>query len=140
MGFLTVDGTFTQFSGTCITNDESIQSIQGEIKVSSIATGDEDRDQSLRSDAFLDVENFPTISFNSTSINSSTGIITGLLKIKEVVNTIEIPANITFESNRINLKASFIIDRDQFNLDFGATNVLIGDEISVELKLLAQAP
>lgn len=138
MGFLTVDGTFTQFSGTCSTDGQSVQSVQGEIKVRSITTGDEDRDQSLKSNAFLDAENFPTISFNSTSVDSSSGVITGSLKIKETVDTIEIPANITFESNTINLEASFIIDRDQFNLDFGATNILIGDKISVELKLKAQ--
>ena len=65
----TVRGGFEVFSGTIVIdhNNPTASSANVEIDATSIATGNEQRDQHLRGADFLDVENFPTITFTSTA-------------------------------------------------------------------------
>ncbi|NAS31890.1 hypothetical protein GTQ40_12960 [Flavobacteriaceae bacterium R38] len=133
MGFLTVKGQFDDFSGKLAFNSNGVlQTIESKISVKSIHTGDESRDKSLRSDAYLDADKFPQIRFYSSEINPSTHIITGFLKIKEVEKKISMP----FKINQKGLiTISTTLKRSDFKLDFGATDVLIGKNINVELEL-----
>ena len=65
-----VKGRFTKFSGT-ITGDLSDPKdmrVDGQIDAASIDTGNEQRDNHLRSADFFDVEPYPTIDFKSTRV------------------------------------------------------------------------
>ena len=68
-----VRGNFTGFSGTLELggNGDIPTSISGSVEVASIDTREEKRDAHLKSPDFFDAENFPTISFVSTSITGS---------------------------------------------------------------------
>jgi len=93
MGVLTVKGEFLEFSGTLRFNEQELLSIKSSIIVESIDTKDQSRDATLKSDGYLDVKNYPLISFTSIAIQvtSSLKTIRGILKIKEVSKEIELP-------------------------------------------------
>ncbi len=69
-GFSEVDGSFSDFKGGSTVEAETytLKNVNIEIQATSINTGTEGRDNHLRTDDFFDVENYPTITFNSTNI------------------------------------------------------------------------
>ena len=73
MMFTTVKGRFSGVSGAIVYfgDDVARSSVHVEIDVASIATGDLQRDRHLMSPDFLDVENFPKITFNSRTVKGT---------------------------------------------------------------------
>src|ERR671921_71748 len=70
-----VRGQFNEFEGhTVIDGDTPANSsVELTMQVSSVDTRNEQRDNHLRTNDFLDAENYPTISFVSTSISHEGG-------------------------------------------------------------------
>jgi polyisoprenoid-binding protein YceI len=70
MMFTTLKGRFTSFTGTIVTHDTdpAQSSVAIEIDATSIVTGNEMRDNHIRTADFLDVPNNPTITFRSTRV------------------------------------------------------------------------
>ena len=69
LGISTVKGQFKEFEGTLeIGADITASKATGKINAASIDTGEPKRDEHLRSADFFDVENYPYITFESTSI------------------------------------------------------------------------
>lgn len=132
MGVLSVDGAFTKFSGN-ITITGKKWSISGMIQVNSISTGNSERDETVKTEQYMDVIKFPEIHFTGRGIeNQSTITVRGKLTIKKVTRPI------TFILSRVkkdDISGAFIINRSAFNLTFGAMDVLIGNEIEVKLVL-----
>src|SRR5580704_884830 len=64
-----VKGSFTGLSGVLTLNetDRTRSSVEATIDVNTIKTGDEKRDEHLKSADFFDAENYPTITFKSTN-------------------------------------------------------------------------
>src|SRR5699024_6603904 len=103
LGFVTrhamitkVRGSFNDFTGTVTVPAEGIQSATAEITInaSSIDTRNADRDGHLKSNDFFDMENYPQITFTSTSIapNGDGGVdVTGDLTIKGTTRASTIP-------------------------------------------------
>jgi polyisoprenoid-binding protein YceI len=73
MMFTTVRGRFKKLSGTILVNEDNPDrsSVEVEIDAASIDTGTPDRDTHLRSADFLDVDNFPTIVFQSKRVEGA---------------------------------------------------------------------
>src|SRR6516225_4651171 len=73
MMFTTVKGRFTGVKGTIVENldQPALSSVEAEIDATTIATGDAQRDAHLRSADFLDVEQYPTITFRSYGIEGT---------------------------------------------------------------------
>ncbi|MDV6013337.1 YceI family protein [Haloechinothrix sp. LS1_15] len=70
LGLARVRGEFRVFSGQIVTGQDVTEaSITAEIDVSSIDTGNEQRDQHVRSDDFFDVNSHPTMTFRSTGVS-----------------------------------------------------------------------
>lgn len=85
--FSTIDGSFQEFDGALTMTEENHQSRQALflIKVDSIATGDRELDDYLKSSAFFDVRQFPDIVFVSTGfewINETTARLQGQLTLR----------------------------------------------------------
>lgn len=139
MGVLTVKGEFQKFSGTLVFNEQELLSIKSSIVVESIHTKDNSRDATLKNEGYLDVKNYPLISFTSTDviITSSSKEIRGILKIKGATKEIELPyKKIKSKNPELNfIKISTQISRKDFNLDFGPMDVLISNNVKVELKI-----
>lgn len=130
MGVLNVEGIFKEFQGQIRFNKKKLSHIESSIKVASINTDDQGRDRTIISEDYLNAESFPLISFVSETINEQD--ITGTLKIKNVEKRITIPYVI--DKNGV-INISTTLSREQFELDFGSMNSLIGNTIKVQLIL-----
>ena len=90
----TVRGAFPAFEGTATIDTANPAASQGRltIDVSSVDTGTADRDGHLRSADFFDVENHPTMTFVSTSVEreGNEWAITGDLTIKDVTKPVTV--------------------------------------------------
>ena len=87
-----VHGRFTEFDGE-VTVGDAIEdsSVTVEIKTSSVNTDSEQRDGHLRSDDFLDVENYPNLTFASTALRVGEGSsfeLDGRLTIRDVTRPV----------------------------------------------------
>src|SRR5690554_2392654 len=70
-GLSKVKGEFQKFDGTVtIAEDPTQSSVQVEIDADSFNTRDGQRDGHVKSADFLDVENYPTLTFRSTGVRA----------------------------------------------------------------------
>lgn len=147
-----VRGSFNDFSGTAhIDGDKpSNSSVTVTIKVDSIDTRNADRDNHLRSNDFLQVADYPEITFTSTAIEQADDNnfdVTGELTIKGVTKSITVPfsfegaAKDPFGNDRIGLEGSTTINRKDFGVTWNAAletgGVLVGDKIQLEFEISA---
>lgn len=148
-----VRGTFTGVKGTISFDPQNVQAsgIQAEIDVSSVNTGDANRDTHLKSADFFDVAQYPTMTFVSTQvekIGDSEYRVTGNLTLhgvtKPVVLTIDEVADEAKDpwgNVRIAAAAKGKINRKDFGLNWSAAletgGVLVGDEVNMEFDVQA---
>jgi polyisoprenoid-binding protein YceI len=151
LGIATVRGTFTEFEGTLeIGDDLSAAKAYGTVKAASVSTNDAGRDEHLRSADFFDVESYPEITFESTSIepiDEDSLKIIGNLTIKGVTNEVELLAELggtevdPWGNDRVGLEAVGKISRDafgiKFNIALGSGNVTVGDKVTLSLDVSA---
>jgi polyisoprenoid-binding protein YceI len=87
-----VRGRFTDFSGTIeVAERPEDSSVAVQIETASIKTDTEKRDEHLKSGDFLQIEEFPTISFKSTAVRPTGGTsfeLDGDLTIKDVTKPV----------------------------------------------------
>src|SRR5207248_75272 len=92
-----VRGGFGVFSGTIEVGDSpETSSVEVEIDAASVQTGNEGRDQHLRSPDFLDVETYPRITFRSTRVErtgDSSLRVEGDLTIRDVTKPVTLDAH-----------------------------------------------
>ena len=69
-----VRGRFDKFEGTIVTAEDPLKStVTASVDLTSINTGQEQRDAHIRSADFFDVENHPNMTFTSTSVREVDG-------------------------------------------------------------------
>src|SRR5215212_157227 len=87
-----VRGRFTDFDGQIVIGESPDQSsVEVTVDTASVDTSDEKRDGHLRGEDFLDVENYPTMTFRSTNVDISrdgTAKVTGDLTVKDVTRPV----------------------------------------------------
>ncbi|MDQ3190635.1 MAG: YceI family protein [Bacteroidota bacterium] len=101
----------------------------------------------LKSADFFNVKEYPSAIFELTEVKTSSGftthVIIGNISIKGVMHKMEIPANIIFEGDKVDLKAKFSIIRTKHNVDFmieesyGGKKIL--PEFDIEVHIVAMA-
>lgn len=147
MMFTTVKGRFGEVEGTVEINGDSPESaeVRATMKAASIDTRSEQRDGHLRSPDFLDVENFPEVTFKSTKIagNKDQFTITGDLTIRSTTKPVTL--DVTYEGTgidpwggeRLGFSASAKIDRREFGLTWNqaleAGGVLVSNDIKLHI-------
>lgn len=140
MTFLSVAGEFHRFSGHFILNGATVESLESKVEVQSIDTGDNVRDESLKGQAYLDTNQYPTMNFVSTQIETTPDakIMMGKLEIKGVEKQISMPFkyHFTHKTKELSIKISTKISRADYKLDFGPMDILIGDTIKIEMELI----
>lgn len=127
MAIAQVEGQFNKFNFNLINDGNDLSSSQVEltIEAESVDTGNNDRDNHLRSDDFFDVEKFPKIKFHSTSvikISDEKYKIEGDLTIKD--NTKPIELDVTYGgqikdpwgNTRAGFNVKGVINRFEFGL------------------------
>jgi polyisoprenoid-binding protein YceI len=146
-----VRGSFASFTGTIDVADDLTQSkVDVSIDTASVTTGAEDRDNHLRSGDFFDVENFPTMKFQSTEINDlgdGKYEVIGDLTIKDVTKPVTLDTTYLgiisdpWGNGKALLEASTKIDREEWGLTWNAPletgGVLVSKEVTIELEVQA---
>ncbi|MFD9376435.1 YceI family protein [Streptomyces sp. NPDC059999] len=147
-----VRGAFHQFEGTARLDgaDPTRSTAQVVIKAESIDTGVEQRDQHLRTNDFLDVPNFPDITFRSTSVEPVSDTeyrVTGDLTVKDTTRPVTIDFEYAgsavdpFGNRRVGLEGSVTISRKDFGVTWNAAleggGVLVGDKVVLEFDISA---
>ena len=146
-----VKGHFSKLSGALTLDESDLTNSHVEVLIAadSIETRDAQRDAHLKSADFLDVEKFPTLSFNSTGIRTVREgelAIEGDLNIhgvtRKVIFAVEgptAPARDPWGNTRIGASATTRISRKDFGLTWNAAletgGILVGDEVTITLDV-----
>jgi polyisoprenoid-binding protein YceI len=140
-----VRGSFTDFTGTATTGENlSDATISIEIEAGSIDTRNADRDGHVKSADFFDIENFPKITFTSTSVAAKGDDeleITGDLTIKDVTKSVTVDFEFDGEvvdpwgNTRVGFEGSTEINRSDFGLTWNAPLKTDGVLVSEKIKL-----
>ena len=142
-----VRGTFDEFEGSVVVDEAnpSASVAKAVIKTASVNTGNEDRDGHVRGDDFFSVEQFPEMTFESTSfdIQGNSGTVTGDLTLKGITKPVTLDVEIfgveedPFGNTRIGFEASTKINRKDFGVDFqaplGSGGVLVSEQITIQI-------
>jgi polyisoprenoid-binding protein YceI len=141
-----VRGYFSKFSAQIVTAPNPLESsATATIDLSSVVTGNEMRDNDLRSSNFFDAATHPQMTFNSTGIRRDGRdlIVDGDLTIRGVTR----PVSLTFEVNgfgpdpfggtRAGFSAHGEINRNDFGVSFNAPvpgGVMVSEKIRIEIE------
>lgn len=142
-------GSFTDFEGMIEYNPESMSDskVRAVIQTTSINTANENRDKHLRSADFFEVETYPEIIFQSTSVGN--GILAGKLTMHGVTRPIELSLEeygVGLDHHGVNRAGFFAkgeLDRKDFGilynkvLDHGG--LVLGETIFIEIEIEAIA-
>lgn len=145
-----VRGRFGTFTGTITIGDDlNASSVEANVEMTSVNTDDEGRDAHLRGADFFDVEQFPTMSFVSTSLSAEgdSYALAGDLTIKGVAR----PVTFVLEFEGVstdpwgNTKAGFSaeteINRKDWGLEWNVAletgGLLVGEKVKIQLDIEA---
>ncbi len=132
LSVLSVKGTFEEFSGILLVKGDSLI-VSGSIKTRSINTKNDSRDETLRSEPYLDIDNYPEILYEGMGEQTSSGfLVSGTLSLKNLKTDVSfelIQDKGVFKSREI------ILSRKRMGLSFDSMDLLIGDEIRVTLMI-----
>ena len=147
-----VRGSFNEFDGTATIDGDnpSNSSVHVTIQVASIDTRNQQRDDHIRTNDFLDVEKYPQITFTSTSITHDGGNdfeVTGDLTIRGVTKSVTLPleyqgsATDPFGNARIGFEGSLVINRKDWGVNWNAAleagGVLVSEKVTLEFEISA---
>ena len=152
MGVATVRGEFRDFEGHLLLNTADItkSTVSIVIRTATIDTGNERRDNHLRSDDFFNAEQYPTITFESRRVEQGADgyVLVGDLTIRDVAKEVHIPFElngpITLDGRqRLGAEGSVQVNRKDFKLMWNnmveGVNV-VSDDVRIELAIEAATP
>ena len=150
-GLSKVKGKFTDFTVTLNVDEKDItkSTVNVSIKVASIDTGIENRDKHLKTADFFDVEKFPEITFQSTSIEKKGKqfVAHGPLTMHGVTKEIALPFTVTGVSESadktkktVGYSASIVLNRRDYAINWShRVPEFVGDNITVDIDLITRA-
>jgi polyisoprenoid-binding protein YceI len=143
-----VRGSFTQVSGEITVAADPLSSgVVVHIPAASITTGVADRDNHLRGADFLQVEQYPELTFRSTGLTELHGekfTLTGELTIRDVTRPVAL--DVEFDGVAVSpwgqevvaFTASTEIDREEFGITWNQAletgGVLVGRRVKIEIS------
>ncbi len=146
-----VKGTFGGLKGVLTLNeiDTTQSSVEASVNVSTVSTGDAQRDGHLKSADFFDAEKFPEMTFKSSAVKkagegeySVTGDLTLHGITKAVTFAVEgpgAPGKDPWGNTRIGLAATTKINRKDFGLAWNSAletgGVLVGEDVTLTLEV-----
>jgi polyisoprenoid-binding protein YceI len=146
-----VKGQFSKLTGALTLDESDLTNshVEASVDAASIETRDPQRDAHLKSTDFFDVEKFPTLSFQSTSITlvrDGELAVEGKLTIHGVTRKVLFsvegptpPAKDPWGNTRVAVSATTKINRKDFGLTWNAAletgGILVGDEVTITLDV-----
>ena len=145
-----VRGRFNTFSGKLVTGTDPLaSSVTAEIDLSSIITGNEQRDEHIRSADFFEVEKYPTMTYRSTGIrqHGDDYVLDGELTLKGVTKSVPLKLELNgfgpdaYGGTRAGFTATGELNRRDFNVNFSAPmqngGAVVSDKITLSLEIEA---
>jgi polyisoprenoid-binding protein YceI len=146
----TVTGKFGSFDATIESDNEDFEGadIYFEADINSIDTGNEDRDNHLKSDDFFNASGHPKMTFKSTSFEKTgdgTYKLTGDLTIRGNTKSVELDAEYggtvvdPYGQTKAGFEVTGKINRKEFGLKWNAVteagSVVVSDEVKLNLNV-----
>lgn len=145
-----VRGRFTQFSGELVTAAGLLQSsVTATIELTSIQTGNEQRDQHIRSADFFEVDKYKTMTYRSTGLRPEGDhyVLDGELTLRDVTKQVPLKLELNgfgpdpYGGTRAGFTATGELNRGDFGVNFNATletgGVVVSDKIGLQLEIEA---
>lgn len=147
-----VRGSFGEFEGTITVGDNAeTSSVQATVQAASITTNNEMRDGHLKSADFLDLENFPTLTLQSTKITPKSGdnyVMDADVSLRGVTKSVPFALEFLGSGDGMapgvtvaGFEARAEIDRREFNVNFDGSlengNLVVGHKIVLEFTIEA---
>jgi polyisoprenoid-binding protein YceI len=147
----TVRGSFLDFEGTLTLDGENPAASTANlvIQAASFDSGNEQRDGHVKGADFLDVEKYPTLTFQSTSVrqDGSDFVLAGDLTIHGTTRPVEIAVELEgtdadpFGNQRVGFAGSTTISRKDFGLTWNVAlesgGILVSDKVKITLDVSA---
>ncbi len=158
--FTPVQGTFDDYEVNLLFDRENPEnsSVEVKIAVTSVNTGNEKRDNHLRSGDWFEAETYPYLTFKSTSIQRVSGdnfIATGELTIKETTREVELPITLLGISDLpeqmsemtggikhvASFETGYELDRREFEVGVGswAETMIVSADVEIAITLAANS-
>jgi polyisoprenoid-binding protein YceI len=145
-----VRGKFNVFSGDIVTAENPLDSsVTATIDLSSIDTGNPDRDNHIRSADFFEVDTHKTMTYRSTGvrIDDDDYVLDGELTLKGITKPVSLRLELggfaqdPYGGIRAGFTASGEIKRSDFGVDFNAVletgGVVVADKVDIALEIEA---
>ena len=139
-----VRGYFKDVSGTVEVAEDITKSVVNvTAQIASVETGSADRDAHLKSADFFDAEQFPVMTFTSTSFDGET--LTGELTIKDVTKPVTFDVEFggvgqdPWGNTKAGFEATTTVNRKDWGLTWNAAveggGVLVSDKITINIDV-----
>jgi polyisoprenoid-binding protein YceI len=147
-----VRGAFQDFEATAHLDgdDPAKSSVSLTIQAKSINTGNEQRDNHLRSNDFFDMDNHPTITFASTEVekvDDTNFKVTGDLTVRGVTKPVTVDFELTGVENdpwgnfRVGFEGTVTINRKDWGVSWNTAlesgGVLVSEKVTLEFDVAA---
>jgi polyisoprenoid-binding protein YceI len=147
-----VRGRFTEVSGTfTVAENPEESSVEATVQAASIHTNQSMRDDHLRTNDFLDVATYPTLTLKSTGlkqVDDSHWVLTGDLTIRGVTKSVDFDLEFLGEGASMQegktvvaFSATTEIDRRDFGVSFNHSlldgSVVVGNKVIIEVEVEA---
>ncbi len=134
----TVNGSFSSFTNQISFDPQNLSQskLSGVVKVESVNTANSMRDNHLRNADYFDVKKFPTMKFESASIqliSTNKFKVNGNLTIKDVTKKVSFEMNYQLKNGKQNFDASWKINRLDYHV--GESSWVTDDELSIDIHI-----
>ncbi len=145
-----VRGRFDKFEGTFVTAPDPLEStVTASVDLSTINTGQEQRDAHIRSADFFEVEKYPTMTFTSTALKAGEEgfVLEGDLTIKGVTQAVAFNLEVSgfgpdaYGGTRAGFSATTVINRMDYGVSFNGPipgvpgGVAVSEKVTINLEI-----
>jgi len=145
-----VRGRFDTFEGTIVTGPDPLSSsVTASVDLSSVNTGQEQRDAHIRSADFFEVEKHPFMTFASTGVSPDGDrfLLVGDLTLKGVTKPVTFKLDVNgfgpdaYGGTRVGFSATTEISRGEFGVNFNGPipgvpgGVAVSDKVTINLEI-----
>jgi polyisoprenoid-binding protein YceI len=145
-----VRGKFNVFNGDIRTGESPLDSsVSATVDLTSIDTGNPDRDNHIRSADFFDIDTHTSMTFRSTGVrvDGDGYVLDGTLTLKDVARPIALDLELggfgpdSYGGTRAGFSATGELKRSDFGVDFNAVletgGVVVSDKVTIHLEIEA---
>lgn len=142
-----VAGKFTDYDVKLTFDPKNLNdfSVEAVIKINSVTTENQKRDDHLRSPDFFDAANHPDMVFKSTKLEKAKDgyVAKGMLTIRGISKAVDLqfmvkgPINDPWGNTRIGVEASTVINRQEFDVKWSNVidggGLVVGDDVRINI-------